>query len=143
MHPTPLRSTTSQAVGDLCTHGFAVSLYDKLEAEVSTHVAMLVQSLVGQTEDPASFLQAVQGMWTTLCEQMVTVRSIFWTLDRKYALATPGVRSLWYVRVCSDSIVQLLCLCGEQTAVRFHDGVIPTSPRWLVAAGTWACTTPV
>jgi hypothetical protein len=31
------------------------------------------------------------------CLPQMTVRSIFWTLDRKYAMATPGVRNLWCV----------------------------------------------
>ena len=44
----------------------------------------------------------------------VTIRSIFWALDRMYALITPGVRSLWYVvQLDGDGLRRKLPVCAS------------------------------
>ena len=44
----------------------------------------------------------------------VTIRSIFWALDRMYALITPGVRSLWYVvQIDGDGLRRKLPVCAS------------------------------
>nr|GMD87929.1 cullin-4-like [Ipomoea batatas] len=84
-----------QAVNDLCLHKMGGSLYQRIEKECETHIAMALQSLVGQSEDLVVFLSLVEKCWQDFCDQILTIRGIALYLDRTYVKQTPNVRSLW------------------------------------------------
>jgi hypothetical protein len=55
--------------------------------------------------DLICFIASDFGLWSVPLALQMTVRSIFWTLDRKYAMTTQGVRNLWYAwHVASGSL---------------------------------------
>jgi len=105
-----------RSVEDLCLHKMADKLYAQLEATCDRHILALVESLKGQTEDTASFLGIVDTCWSTYCQQMATIRSIFLYLDRTYVIQNSTVRSLWdmglglfrkHLTPCSEVITKL------------------------------------
>lgn len=140
-----------QAVQDICVHKMGANLYGRLEKEVAQHAGALVAGLVTQTEDPAAFLAEVHRVWSMHCEQMVTIRSLFWALDRMYALVTSGVRSLWdmglhYVRLNIDVHRDLLtkiisCMLErvdrERTGEFIDRSLLSSLSRMLVALGLY------
>ncbi|KAK6932201.1 Cullin, N-terminal [Dillenia turbinata] len=84
-----------QAVSDLCLHKMGGNLYQRIEKECEAHIAMALQSLVGQSPDLVVFLSLVEKNWQDLCDQMLMIRGIALYLDRTYVKQTPNVRSLW------------------------------------------------
>lgn len=84
-----------QAVDNLCLHKLDGKLYDQIEKECEEHISAALQSLVGQNTDLTVFLSRVEKCWQDFCDQMLMIRSIALTLDRKYVIQNPNVRSLW------------------------------------------------
>ncbi|KAM7255883.1 hypothetical protein ACFE04_011624 [Oxalis oulophora] len=84
-----------QAVNDLCVHKMGGSLYERIQKECEFHVAVALQSLVGQSPDLVVFLSLVERCWQDFCDQMLMIRSIALYLDRTYVKQTPNLRSLW------------------------------------------------
>ncbi|XP_010495750.1 PREDICTED: cullin-4 [Camelina sativa] len=84
-----------QAVDDLCMHKLAGKLYQQIEKECEEHISAALQSLVGQNTDLTVFLSLVEKCWQDFCDQMLMIRSIALTLDRKYVIQNSNVRSLW------------------------------------------------
>lgn len=91
-------------------------MYDRLRLQLGAHIRSVVSCLSQHLEDPNAFLNAVCQTWLNHCTHMVrrflvsfhpvihhvgflafqiTIRSIFWNLDRKFAMTTTGVLSLW------------------------------------------------
>ena len=62
----------------------------------------------------------------------MTVRSIFWTLDRKYAMATPGVRNLW----CVPAVHPIRGLGRGVGAQSINGHTPPPPPRWYLSSPT-------
>lgn len=93
----------SQAVSDMCMHKMGANLYQRIERECETHIAVALQALVGQSPDLVVFLTLVERCWQDLCDQMLMIRGIALFLDRTYVKQTPHVRSLW------DMGLQLFC----------------------------------
>ncbi|KAG2302196.1 hypothetical protein Bca52824_030847 [Brassica carinata] len=84
-----------QAVDDLCLHKLEGKLYERMQKECEEHISAALQSLVGQDTDLSVFLSLVEKCWQDFCDQMLMIRSIALTLDRKYVIQNPNVRSLW------------------------------------------------
>lgn len=84
-----------QAVDNLCLHKLEEKLYQEIEKECEVHISAALESLVGQNTDPSVFLSLVEKCWQDFCDQMVMIRSIALSLDRKYVIQNPGVPSLW------------------------------------------------
>lgn len=89
----------------------SASLFDQLLSLCEAHVSSLVAALQGQTQDATAFLRKVLASWEQHCSQMVTIRSIFLVLDRKYVMETDA-RSLWYAAGvclgCARSLASVL-----------------------------------
>ncbi|CAN8267329.1 unnamed protein product [Cochlearia groenlandica] len=84
-----------QAVDDLCLLKLGGKLYERIEKECEEHISAALQSLVGQDTDLSVFLSLVEKCWQDFCDQMLMIRSIALSLDRKYVIQHPNVRSLW------------------------------------------------
>ncbi|CAA7042773.1 unnamed protein product [Microthlaspi erraticum] len=84
-----------QAVDNLCLHKLEEKLYQQIEKECEVHISAALKSLVGQNTDPSVFLSLVEKCWQDFCDQMLMIRSIALSLDRKYVIQNPCVRSLW------------------------------------------------
>ncbi|XP_013599040.1 PREDICTED: cullin-4 [Brassica oleracea var. oleracea] len=84
-----------QAVGDLCLHKLEGKLYERIEKECEEHISAALESLVGQDTDLSVFLSLVEKCWQDFCDQMLMIRSIALSLDRKYVIQHTNVRSLW------------------------------------------------
>ncbi|KAG0338525.1 Cullin-4B [Podila horticola] len=78
---------------NLCHQKFGDNLYNRLSAEVESHVKNVVDGLLNKSED--GFLEAVHTAWSDHCRQMIMIRSIFLYLDRTFALQTLGVSTIW------------------------------------------------
>ncbi|GMN43249.1 hypothetical protein TIFTF001_012455 [Ficus carica] len=59
-----------QAVSDMCMHKMGANLYQRIERECETHIAVALQALVGQSPDLVVFLSLVERCWQDLCDQM-------------------------------------------------------------------------
>ncbi|KAJ4878119.1 Cullin-4 [Raphanus sativus] len=84
-----------QAVDDLCLHKLEGKLYERMQKECEDHISAALHSLVGQDTHLSVFLSLVEKCWQDFCDQMLMIRSIALTLDRKYVILNPNVRSLW------------------------------------------------
>ncbi|KFK28509.1 cullin 4 [Arabis alpina] len=84
-----------QAVDNFCLHKLEEKLYQRIEKECEEHISAALQALVGQNTDLSVFLSLVEKCWQDFCDQMLMIRSIALTLDRKYVIQNPNVRSLW------------------------------------------------
>lgn len=84
-----------QAVDNLCLHKLEGKLYQRIEKECEEHISVALQSLVGQDTDLSVFLSLVEKCWQDFCDQMLMIRSIALSLDRKYVIQNPNIRSLW------------------------------------------------
>ncbi|TPX36563.1 hypothetical protein SmJEL517_g01214 [Synchytrium microbalum] len=80
---------------NLCLHKMASGLYTKLQAECEEHVQSQVALLQTNGTEGEHFLQALETVWTSHCQQMILIRSIFLYLDRTYVLQTSWLLSLW------------------------------------------------
>ena len=90
-----LMKLVCQAVGDLCLHKLEGKLYERIEKECEEHISAALRSLVGQDTDLSVFLSLVEKCWQDFCDQMLMIRSIALSLDRKYVIQHTNVRSLW------------------------------------------------
>lgn len=92
-----------RAVEDMCTHKLAPLLYERLHAECDAHVAKQLTALAATpSDDTRLFLGHVQRVWSSLCAQLLTVRSVFLYLDRTHVLSSGSdVRSLFDMGVAS------------------------------------------
>ena len=84
-----------QAVDDLCLHKLEGKLYERMQKECEEHISAALHSLVGQDTDLSVFLSLVEKCWQDFCDQMLMIRSIALSLDRKYVIQNPNIRSLW------------------------------------------------
>ncbi|XP_010529158.1 PREDICTED: cullin-4 [Tarenaya hassleriana] len=84
-----------QAVDNLCLHKMEGKLYQQIEKECEEHISAALQSLVGKSTDFSVFLSLVEKCWQNFSDQMLMIRSIALSLDRKYVIQNPNVRSLW------------------------------------------------
>ncbi|KAF9150333.1 Cullin-4 [Linnemannia schmuckeri] len=80
---------------NLCHQKYADSTYNRLKAEVESHVRTVVESLNADQSEKESFLEHVHRAWTDHCRQLIMIRSIFLYLDRTFVLQTLGVSSIW------------------------------------------------
>ncbi|CAN6847655.1 unnamed protein product [Brassica oleracea] len=95
-HPFPFDlERLYQAVDNLCLHKLEGKLYKRIEKECEEHISVALQSLVGQDTDLSVFLSLVEKCWQDFCDQMLMIRSIALSLDRKYVIQNPNIRSLW------------------------------------------------
>lgn len=80
---------------NLCHQKYADSTYNRLKAEVESHVRTVVESLNADQTEKEPFLEHVHRAWTDHCRQLIMIRSIFLYLDRTFVLQTLGVSSIW------------------------------------------------
>ena len=66
-----------------------------MQKECEEHISAALHSLVGHDTDLSVFLSLVEKCWQDFCDQMLMIRSIALSLDRKYVIQNPNVRSLW------------------------------------------------
>jgi len=90
-----------RGVEDMCLQSMAARTYERLEAECEAHIQASVEALRGQTPDARAFLSLMHGCWTSHCEEMLTLRSIFLYLDRTHVMQTAGKKSLWDMGLAS------------------------------------------
>lgn len=92
-----------RAVEDMCTHKLAPLLYERLHAECDAHIAKQLAELAATPSgDEQLFLGHVERVWSSLCAQLLTVRSVFLYLDRTHLLSSgAAVRSLFDMGVAS------------------------------------------
>jgi len=84
-----------QAVENMCNNNLAAALYNNLIELSETHVKKLLLNFTEVTNDKIIFLKKVNHHWSSHCEQMLMIRSIFLFLDRTYVLQNPNVNSIW------------------------------------------------
>eukprot|EP00735_Rhodelphis_limneticus_P013729 TRINITY_DN7685_c0_g1::TRINITY_DN7685_c0_g1_i1::g.18662::m.18662 TRINITY_DN7685_c0_g1::TRINITY_DN7685_c0_g1_i1::g.18662 ORF type:complete len:792 (-),score=204.80,sp/Q8LGH4/CUL4_ARATH/54.59/0.0,Cullin/PF00888.17/3.4e-161,Cullin_Nedd8/PF10557.4/2.1e+03,Cullin_Nedd8/PF10557.4/1.4e-26 TRINITY_DN7685_c0_g1_i1:237-2612(-) len=84
-----------RAAEDLCFHGKAQVLYQRLFDMCDAHVRKTIENLQSASPDPLVFLNHVESTWNDHCHQFLTIRSIFCYLDRTYVIQTTGVKGLW------------------------------------------------
>lgn len=79
-----------RGVENVCRQGGASTLFSRLEGRCRTHVQrdMSDPLLAKANNDSVSVLRAVLEQWTRWKEQMVTIRAIFFFLDRSYLLSS-------------------------------------------------------
>ena len=77
-----------RGVENVCKQGGASTLFSRLESRCRTHVERdMGEPLIAKaSEDNVSLLRAVLEQWARWKEQMVTIRAIFFFLDRSYLL---------------------------------------------------------
>lgn len=92
-----------RAVEDMCAHKLAPLLYERLQAECDAHIGAQVASLAAMhAGNEQLFLSHVDRVWSTLCAQLLTVRSVFLYLDRSHVFNSGGtIRSLFDMGVAS------------------------------------------
>lgn len=84
-----------QAVENMCDNKLALALYNNLVELSEAHVKKLLLNFTEVTNDKIIFLKKVNHHWSSHCEQMLMIRSIFLYLDRTYVLQNPNVNSIW------------------------------------------------
>lgn len=79
-----------RGVENVCRQGGASTLFSRLENRCRTHVErdMLGPLLEKAGSDNVSVLKAVLGEWARWKDQMVTIRAIFFFMDRSYLLSS-------------------------------------------------------
>ena len=77
-----------RGVENVCRQGGASTMYSRLENRCRTHVEHDMRDrLLGKTNlDNVAVLRAVLAEWSRWTEQMLTVRAIFFFMDRSYLL---------------------------------------------------------
>ena len=78
-----------RAVEDMCRQNMDAWMYVRLQHECETHIETALDALLGQTPDNLAFLTLMHGCWTSHCEEMMTIRSVFLFLDRTYVMQVP------------------------------------------------------
>jgi cullin-4 len=81
-------------VKNLCSNQKAKPLYDNLRVELYQHLQGTLRALATHSGSE-TYLQQLDDVWQSHCEQMRMIRSIFLYLDRSYVLHASAVRSLW------------------------------------------------
>ncbi|XP_026806064.1 cullin-4B [Rhopalosiphum maidis] len=84
-----------QAVENMCNNNLAAALYNNLIELSEAHVKKLLLNFTEITNDKIIFLKKVNHHWSSHCQQMLMIRSIFLYLDRTYVLQNPNVNSIW------------------------------------------------
>ena len=84
------REDLYRGVESVCKQGGASTLFSRLEERCRTHVErdMGEPLLATANKDNVSVLRAVLQQWQRWKEQMVTIRAIFFFLDRSYLLSS-------------------------------------------------------
>ncbi|WPG99377.1 Cullin-domain-containing protein [Acrodontium crateriforme] len=77
-----------RGVENICRQGGASTLFSRLDSRCKTHIErnLLAPLLEKAGEDNVTVLGAVLGAWTRWRAQMVTIRTIFFFMDRSYLL---------------------------------------------------------
>ncbi|KAK5167738.1 uncharacterized protein LTR77_007437 [Saxophila tyrrhenica] len=77
-----------RGVENVCRQGGASTLFSRLEKRCKDHVERDMRAPLSQQagNDNVTILQGVLGEWARWKEQMITVRAIFFFLDRSYLL---------------------------------------------------------
>jgi cullin-4 len=84
-----------QSVENLCMHKMSENLYKSLETECELHISRILQSLTNQSMDHPAFLELVEAAWQDHQSNMITIRSVFLSLDRTYVMQKPSIKSIW------------------------------------------------
>lgn len=84
-----------QFVENLCSHGMAEKVYEKLKELIEKHVEVTVGQFIGESLDKLIFMKKMNEAWSNHCQQIIMCRSIFLFLDRTYVLQHPGILSIW------------------------------------------------
>lgn len=79
-----------RGVENVCRQGGAATLFSRLEKRCRAHVELdMYEPLASQVDAaPISLLESVLHKWMMWKEQMVTIRAIFFFLDRSYLLSS-------------------------------------------------------
>mmetsp|Transcript_45216 Transcript_45216/g.98348 ORF Transcript_45216/g.98348 Transcript_45216/m.98348 type:complete len:737 (+) Transcript_45216:130-2340(+) len=83
-----------RVVEDMCLQNLGPGVYTRLQDKCESHIRQSLDKLLGQTPDTLAFLTLMHACWTSHCEEMHTLRSVFLYLDRTYVRQT-GKKSLW------------------------------------------------
>ena len=77
-----------RGVENVCRQGGASTLFSRLEQRCRTHVEFDMGGPLNEKagDDPVDLMEAVLREWSRWKEQMVTIRAIFFFLDRSYLL---------------------------------------------------------
>ncbi|KAH6565116.1 hypothetical protein BASA61_009673 [Batrachochytrium salamandrivorans] len=85
-----------KACENLCHHRKQDSLYQRLHSVCKEHVlnelVVLKKTMINES---VSSLVALNDCWSSYCQQMISIRSIFLYLDRTFVLQTPALKSIW------------------------------------------------
>lgn len=84
------REDLYRGVENVCRQGGASTLFSRLQARCRTHVEKDLRDplLQNVASDNVAVLRAVLGQWIRWKAQMVTIRAIFFFLDRSYLLSS-------------------------------------------------------
>lgn len=84
-------------VEDVCMHGHAPELYERLRGVCEVEVGRQVGGLRGLVGGGEVFLAEVDDVWQRHCQRMIRIRAVFLKLDRGYVVqgGSGGVRGLW------------------------------------------------
>eukprot|EP01127_Copromyxa_protea_P021858 TRINITY_DN7632_c0_g1_i1.p1 TRINITY_DN7632_c0_g1~~TRINITY_DN7632_c0_g1_i1.p1 ORF type:complete len:794 (-),score=146.07 TRINITY_DN7632_c0_g1_i1:75-2456(-) len=91
------REELYKAVENLVDHNLSENLYKNLFNECEIHVGEQLTKLIEESSSSSlhGFLEIVNRYWNIHCQEMLFIRSIFLYLDRKYALPSPTIKSIW------------------------------------------------
>ncbi|XP_049849575.1 cullin-4A-like [Schistocerca gregaria] len=86
-------------VEDICSQNLSEDLYNHLIEELDAHLKSEQSRLISETAglDSVQFLRVINKTWQDHCEQTILIRSIFLTLDRRYACASTTIHPIWDV----------------------------------------------
>mmetsp|Transcript_4435 Transcript_4435/g.18917 ORF Transcript_4435/g.18917 Transcript_4435/m.18917 type:complete len:287 (-) Transcript_4435:5187-6047(-) len=82
-------------VEDLCRGNKTTQLVAKLEAECEKHIAKQLQHLEDSALSQEDFLVSIDRIWEDYFSELLTIRSIFLFLDRKYVIHTTYEKNLF------------------------------------------------
>jgi len=82
-------------VEDLCRGKKTTQLVAKLEAECERHIAKQLKNLEDSTLSQEDFLASIDRIWEDYFTELLTIRSIFLFLDRKYVVESTYEKNLF------------------------------------------------
>ena len=120
----PISSSLNElysAVENLCTDGMSETIYATLKELVETHVQESVKPFLGESLDKLTFMKNMNECWSSHCNQMIMVRSIFLFLDRTYVLQHSAVPSIWDMGL---ELFRSCVLTHQLVQTRTVDGIL-------------------
>jgi cullin-4 len=78
-------------------HKFGEFLYSNLESHMADHLRSLRTKLTPEMSKGNGFLSVINKAWSQYCDQLLLIRNLFLSLDRKFTIANAGVKSVWCV----------------------------------------------